>query len=87
MPWQKLTPEIPNAPARTFVPTFIRESPLPSFVSQLYMFRQIIIIKNNNKMVLRVKKGYKQAYKSLYEPVFLAKLNWSFLQSLNFFVT
>ena len=40
MPWQKLTPEIPNARARTFVPTFIRESPLPSFVSQLYMFHQ-----------------------------------------------
>ena len=39
---------------------------------------------NNNKMVLRVKKGYNQAYKSLYEPVFLAKLKWSFLQSLNF---
>ena len=30
MPWQKLTPEIPNAPARAFVPTFIREPPLPS---------------------------------------------------------
>ena len=35
-------------------------------------------------MVLRVEKGYKQAYKSLYEPVFLAKLKWSFLQSMNF---
>ena len=28
MPGQKLTPEIPNAQARTSVPTFIRESPL-----------------------------------------------------------
>ena len=27
MPGQKLTPEIPNAWARTSVPTFIRESP------------------------------------------------------------
>ena len=27
MPGQKLTPEIPNAQARTSVPTFIRESP------------------------------------------------------------
>ena len=29
MPGQKLTPEIPNAQARTSVPTFIRESPPP----------------------------------------------------------
>ena len=40
MPGQKLTPEIPNAQARIFVLTFIRESPPPSFVSQLYMFHQ-----------------------------------------------
>ena len=31
MPGQKLTPEIPNARARTSVPTFIRK--LPTFVS------------------------------------------------------
>ena len=29
MLWEKLTPEIPNARARTSVPTFIRKCPLP----------------------------------------------------------
>ena len=37
---EKLTPEIPNAWARTFVPIFVKESPPPSFISQLYMFHQ-----------------------------------------------
>ena len=36
---------------------------------------------------IKGKKGYKQAYKPLYEVVFLAKNRWSFYSKFKFFVT
>ena len=43
MPRQKLTPEIPNAWARTSVPTFIRESPLYSFQRTKFLHRLFLL--------------------------------------------
>ena len=47
MPGQKLTPEIPNARARTSVPTFIRDpvSDLPAFLCKLISKEHALVIK------------------------------------------
>ena len=47
MTGQKLTPEIPNARARTSVPTFIRDpvSDLPAFLYKLISKEHALVIK------------------------------------------
>ena len=55
MPRQKLTPEVPNARARTSVPTFIRESPPPPHLSIMVSVRAkyviiAIFVENDNKI-------------------------------------